>query len=238
IWHTHRHRRRPRTTAGAGAAPGFSFGDHWNWHRPGVKHRRRTWTESSLHYLGKRSNGDGGGASAAVGSDDAGSLRAGAQSFARRSADGAAGRVSHPVGLVSNLFPMSAWAHRRKDENGRVRDADGDTAGSIPNSFGRNYRSCVPRAPGMKAGFRECGRLLVGDEFAATSENPIGQVRYRCRPQSNFPGSFPPSFAYADRGGVSYGIALAGRSLFAPDVAETPDVHSGGRTFAGHRDWR
>src|SRR5271165_5239925 len=29
--------------------------------------------------------------------------------------------------------------------SGRPANADGDTAGSIPNSFGRNYRSCVPR---------------------------------------------------------------------------------------------
>src|SRR5271165_5878701 len=41
-------------------------------------------------------------------------------------------------------------AHRWKHQNPRLCGADGDTAGSIPNSFGQIYRSCVPLAPGRQ----------------------------------------------------------------------------------------
>ena len=74
-------------------------------------------------------------------------------------------------------FLLCAGAHRRKNEIGRVRDADGDTAGSIPNSFGGNYRSCVPRAPGMKAGFRGCPAKLPFVSQEQDGARPIIAIR-------------------------------------------------------------
>ena len=65
---------------------------------------------------------------------------------------------------------------------GRVCDAEGDTAGSIPCSFGRNYRSCVPLAFGGKAGFPECGlaNRALSAQFAPLAANrlPIGVANW------------------------------------------------------------
>src|SRR5208283_3559356 len=60
------------------------------------------------------------------------------------------------------LFHHERGARRRKNENRRVRGADGDTAGSSPSSLNQIYGSCVPWAVGLITGFRECGRLLIG----------------------------------------------------------------------------
>jgi len=43
---------------------------------------------------------------------------------------------------ISKMTILAGW--HLKEENRRVRDADGDTAGSSPNSSAQNYRSGVP----------------------------------------------------------------------------------------------
>ena len=41
--------------------------------------------------------------------------------------------------FVHYLFPKSARAHRRKNENQRVRSAEGDTAGLGPSSLNQIF---------------------------------------------------------------------------------------------------
>jgi len=78
--------------------------------------------------------------------------------------------------------------------------ADGDTAGSSPNSFAYNHRSGVPRAPGKRRGWGHCG---------LESELLRLQLSQRCPPgarQAARTGTLrarvPNSFAYNYRSGV------------------------------------
>src|SRR5271165_2607267 len=78
------------------------------------------------------------------------------------------------VELAERMRRVGTHAHRRKDENRRVRDADGDTAGSGPSSLDQIYRSCVPWAPGRAGGRMKTGRVGTG---AHRRKDEPGRVR-------------------------------------------------------------